>query len=480
MRGRAANGAHEISYDAHGGYSDIRQPTTSPGCPGRWSSAPTARSDAVLRRDGPGHEPRGDRHRPRSSTSSPWSTCEPAASRATRATTGLVRRDRRARQRDGVHPLDRRLHGLVRGDGAEVVRETSGDRKGLVTERQAPIAGTGGTRVLDSVRGFMSSDASLTVGAARAGDAEASVVASRGSLRTRSPRGPAAPRDDAESYSFHWSGAAAYAARRRSRPRTSAVTATNNGENATHTSVAASPRGRDGRLHEGARREHTYTQFTNGQPVKRIVDASSTTPGEFASGDDPNGDFGITETGTACTGSRRPRLRRAGPPRRRDDAFARLEQTPSGSSASATTSKLADGQRRHADVRRLRAVASPSFYGPIVLHGHEPRRRRRRRARRSRSRSPGSRRLARRPRRRVAADVNAAMTSGTSRGCRRASSTRPGSADGAVAGILRDPPLPARHGGDALRRDAVRLRRRVAADRRVKSPDGTITRTDFD
>jgi YD repeat-containing protein len=42
-------------------------------------------------------------------------------------------------------------------------------------------------------------------------------------------------------------------------------------------------------------RVYDYTQFTNGQLTKRIADA--TTNGSFASGDDPNTDWGITETG---------------------------------------------------------------------------------------------------------------------------------------------------------------------------------------
>ena len=39
---------------------------------------------------------------------------------------------------------------------------------------------------------------------------------------------------------------------------------------------------------------YTYTQYTNGQLTKQIVDVA--TNGSFASGDDPNTDFGITET----------------------------------------------------------------------------------------------------------------------------------------------------------------------------------------
>jgi RHS repeat-associated protein len=41
----------------------------------------------------------------------------------------------------------------------------------------------------------------------------------------------------------------------------------------------------------------TYTQYTDGQLVKRIDDARTNHGSDFATGDDPNTDFGITETG---------------------------------------------------------------------------------------------------------------------------------------------------------------------------------------
>lgn len=42
---------------------------------------------------------------------------------------------------------------------------------------------------------------------------------------------------------------------------------------------------------------YTYTQHTNGQVVKRIQDAKTNSSTDFASGDDPNGTWGITESG---------------------------------------------------------------------------------------------------------------------------------------------------------------------------------------
>src|SRR5262249_38724447 len=43
---------------------------------------------------------------------------------------------------------------------------------------------------------------------------------------------------------------------------------------------------------------YTYTAFTNGRLTKRIVDCqTNNNSGDFASGDDPSTNFGITETG---------------------------------------------------------------------------------------------------------------------------------------------------------------------------------------
>jgi len=76
-----------------------------------------------------------------------------------------------------------------------------------------------------------------------------------------------------------------------------AVTTGKNGENTTATTVqhlrvdgtVAFTRAPDG--------IYTYTQYANGQPVKVIRDCVLNHATDFALGDDPSGDFGITETG---------------------------------------------------------------------------------------------------------------------------------------------------------------------------------------
>jgi len=98
---------------------------------------------------------------------------------------------------------------------------------------------------------------------------------------------------------------------------------------------------------------YTYTQYANGQLVKRIEDAQTNHGSDFAGGDDPNGDFGITEDGnglrrvTTYTYDHQGRL----------DTMTR----PDGQVLKNYYSKLADG--------RLVSVSIPkasggTFYGP--------------------------------------------------------------------------------------------------------------------
>jgi RHS repeat-associated protein len=102
---------------------------------------------------------------------------------------------------------------------------------------------------------------------------------------------------------------------------------------------------------------HTYTRYTNGLPVKRIADAQTNSGTDFASGDDPNTDFGITESASGLRLVSESTFDSVGRP-----ATATL---PSGRVMRMYSSRLADG--RMVTLSIPRETSGPTtYYGPVA------------------------------------------------------------------------------------------------------------------
>ena len=136
-----------------------------------------------------------------------------------------------------------------------------------------------------------------------------------------------------------------------------AVSTANNGPNSSTTSEQYLRKDGTTAFVKAADGIFTYTLFEDGQLTKRIDDAQTDHGSDFASGDDPNGDFGITET---SDGWRRITTYAS-------DDQGRLDTVthPGGRVSKSYYSKLSDGRLvslRYADYKDL---ATDKFYGPI-------------------------------------------------------------------------------------------------------------------
>ncbi len=99
----------------------------------------------------------------------------------------------------------------------------------------------------------------------------------------------------------------------------------------------------------------TYSQFTDGQLTKRIDDVK--TNGTFPSGDDPNTDWGITETGN---GSDRTTTFAFDSQGRRD-----IVTQPDGRVLKTYYSKLADGRSATLGYNDYEDLATDKYHGPV-------------------------------------------------------------------------------------------------------------------
>jgi hypothetical protein len=241
---------------------------------------------------------------------------------------------------------------------------------GLVTDRKHSRAGTSGSQYLDQTATWTSS--TVTKGGI-------SILRPRSSGRKSffdAATSTGASSNNSEvtvAYVAH-SGSASM------RPKTvtmtyPAVTAAKNGENATHTVVQYLRT--DGTVAFTKSRDdiYTYTQYSNGQLVKRIDDCVLNDTDDFAAGDDPSGDFGISENGNGLGADHDLRLRRAGPTRRDDGA--RQQHRRRGPDR-AEDPLLASGrpEARDARLQRLRQLERHLLRARLV-HGLEPVRERR-------------------------------------------------------------------------------------------------------
>jgi len=111
---------------------------------------------------------------------------------------------------------------------------------------------------------------------------------------------------------------------------------------------------------------YSYTQYTDGVPVKRIDDCQTNHGSDFASGDDPNTNFGVTETGNGL------RLIST----YTYDSMGRLASTtgPDGRIRSMYYSRLGDG--RLVTLSFPRETSGPRYYGPasytVFNHAGKP------------------------------------------------------------------------------------------------------------
>jgi hypothetical protein len=294
--GGATNGVSTISYDANGSYSD------NSGYDTAWKSrAVVSRPDGTyltqyVDEAGQGLSRVITPTDPATSTATQWTTYVTRDHASDADLDGLVQE---VSEPNNVTAYTHSTASFTRSSTAGVVRTfsrvTSGDMKGLVTDRKHSRGGSGGSQYLDSTTAYDSGSPTVTKGST-------SIVRPLVSGRKQyfdAATSTGSSTDNSEvttAYTYH-SGSGA------TRPKAVTVTypavgTAKNGENVTDTSVmylradgtVAFTKSPDG--------IYTYTQYSNGQLVKRIDDCQTNHATDFASGDDPNTDFGITETGS--------------------------------------------------------------------------------------------------------------------------------------------------------------------------------------
>jgi RHS repeat-associated protein len=111
-----------------------------------------------------------------------------------------------------------------------------------------------------------------------------------------------------------------------------------------------------GAFSETAEGVFTYSQYTNGRLTKQIVDCQTNHGSDFAAGDDPNGDFGITESGS---GERLITTYTY-------DAQGRPDTTthPDGRVTKMYYTKLGDGRMVTVSFPKFVSGSPSTFYGP--------------------------------------------------------------------------------------------------------------------
>ncbi len=165
------------------------------------------------------------------------------------------------------------------------------DMEGFVEHRKH-ATGTSGSAYLDGTLALTSR--SLTVGDA---GVTRPLVSSRRVYTTEITSGTTGSRLTSYSYSYHsaTSTNVLYLALKQITTTNPAVSAGNNGSGSATTSKRYIRQDGTTAFSESEAGSFTYTLFDEGQLTKRIDDAQTNHGSDFASGDDPNTDFGITE-----------------------------------------------------------------------------------------------------------------------------------------------------------------------------------------
>lgn len=234
-------------------------------------------------------------------------------------------------------------------------RVSSGELFGFVSQITHGTTGTSGTQYFDGTLTYPA-DASLqkmTVGAITIPRALPS--ASRSYTQPIST-GSTGAVDTSLAFTFH-SGAAALMIKRQTITNPTVTTGNNGSGSATSTKVYFRADGTTA-FQESADSIFSYTEYSGGQLIRVIADAK--TNGSFPSGDDPNTDFGITETGDGLDETTTWSY----------DYQGRVDiQTLFAGAASPRYLKSYYG--RLADQRQVRlayadyTAATPKFYGPV-------------------------------------------------------------------------------------------------------------------
>jgi RHS repeat-associated protein len=228
-------------------------------------------------------------------------------------------------------------------------RIASGDMKGF-REDTKHKTGTGGSAYLDETLAYTS--ATKTVGDVTV---VRPLISSRRVYSTEITSGTSGSYLTSMSYSMH-SGSGVLMPKQITTTNP-AVSTANNGSNGSTTSKQY-PR-KDGTVAftEAADGVFNYSQFTNGLLVKSIADAQTNHGSDFASGDDPNTDFGITESGAG--------LRKI--TTYAYDSFGRLDTTtlPGGMVKKNYYSKLADHRLVHLAYNDYESGGTPKYFGPV-------------------------------------------------------------------------------------------------------------------
>ena len=239
--------------------------------------------------------------------------------------------------------------GLVR----TFTRLTSGDMKGFVEDSKHKT-GTSGSAYLDRTVEYDSatktvSDFIITrpvVDASWVYSEETTTEASAGS-------GPSGAYETTFTYTFY-TGDAALMPKQITRTNPTVTTA-NNGSNSATTRKTYLRKDGSTAFTESESSSFTYTQFTDGQLTKRIDDVK--TNGTFPSGDDPNTDFAVAETGDGVD---------------RITTFAYDAQgrsdivtQPDGRVLKTYYSELADGRLATLRYSDYEDLATDKFYGPV-------------------------------------------------------------------------------------------------------------------
>jgi len=296
--GGSGDGMHQLAYSTNGGFSNtsgydtawksrtvVKFPSeTANAAEGRLLTQyfdEVGQALSVALTDG---DPEGD-----APASGQWST------KVTRDSVGAVTEVSPA---DNISAYDHDTGAFTASSDAGRVflttRVGSGELKGFALETKHSIEGTGGDDYLDLTLTYPSDGSlqKLTVGDLTIPRALPSSFRQYTQAITSGTTGSIVT---SLAYSFH-SGPAANMVKARTVTNPT-VTSANNGSNSATTTKTYLRADGTIAFREDENGIFSYSGYAGGQLVKSIADAQTNHGSDFLSGDDPNGDFGITESG---------------------------------------------------------------------------------------------------------------------------------------------------------------------------------------
>lgn len=229
-------------------------------------------------------------------------------------------------------------------------RLASTDLKGFTEYRKHKNAGTGGSAYYDGMTAYeTSSPPSMTIGSAVL---VRPVTVTSEVYETEATSVPAALQTLTAFTAHSSAGALMLKSTTRSNPL---VTTAQNGSNSATTTKQYLRADGTSAFAVSASTIYTYSQYTNGLLVKRIDDAQTNHGSDYAGGDDPNGTFGVSETGSG--------IRNITTYAYDDQGRMDTSTHPDGHITKMYYSKLADG--------RMVTIScplfdTPDYYGPMT------------------------------------------------------------------------------------------------------------------